>query len=150
MIKFNQMLKRLKKFFYTKILKRKYYRSGKCNGCGRCCHQIYVKHSKGVIQNEEDFERLKHQHRFYSYLKVCGKDEIGLIFECQNLDKETHQCKIHKSRPSICRRYPQEEIFTMGGGLSDNCGYIFTPIESFEEVFNKLQKKQNNTKSFCP
>ena len=75
------MLEKIKKFYLTKILKRKYKRIGSCNGCGRCCRQIYVKHAKGVIQEEKEFENLKHQHRFYTYLKVTGKDEIGLIFE---------------------------------------------------------------------
>ncbi len=134
------MFTKIKKFYYTKILGRKYYRIGNCKGCGRCCRQIYVKHAKGVIQNEEDFEKLKHQHRFYTYLKVMGKDEIGLIFECQNLDSETHLCKIHKTRPGICRRYPQEEIFMMGGVLSQDCGYSLVPIETFEEVFAKVEK----------
>ena len=69
-----------------------------------------------------------------------GKDEIGLIFECQNLDSETHLCKIHKTRPGICRRYPQEEIFMMGGVLSQDCGYSLVPIETFEEVFAKVEK----------
>ena len=137
------MLKKLKKFYYTKILGKKYYRVGSCNGCGRCCRQIYVKHAKGVIQNEKDFENLKHQHRFYTYLKVTGKDEIGLIFECQNLDPETHLCKIHKTRPGICRRYPQEEIFIMGGTLADDCGYSLVPIETFSEVFDKIKDKKS-------
>ena len=137
------MFKKLKKFYYTKILHRKYYRVGSCKGCGRCCRQIYVKHAKGVIQTEEDFEKLKHQHRFYTYLKVMGKDEIGLIFECKNLDEETHLCKIHKTRPGICRRYPQEEIFMMGGVLSQDCGYSLVPIETFEEVFAKVEKNSN-------
>lgn len=136
------MFKKLKKFYYTKVLNRKYYRVGECKGCGSCCRQIYVKHARGVIQDEKDFENLKHQHRFYTYLKVTGKDEIGLIFECQNLDKETHLCKIHKTRPGICRRYPQEEIFGMGGALSKDCGYKLVPIESFEEVFKQVKNKK--------
>jgi hypothetical protein len=138
------MFKKLKKLFLTHILKRKYYRIGHCKGCGKCCKQIYVKHAKGVIKEEKDFENLKHQHRFYTYLKVVGKDEIGLIFECQNLDKEKNLCKIHKTRPSICRRYPQEEIFAMGGGLSDDCGFKLEPIESFEEVLQKIKKDLEN------
>ena len=47
------MFKKLKKFFYLYILKRKYYRVGQCNACGRCCQKIYVKH-KDVIQTEKD------------------------------------------------------------------------------------------------
>lgn len=131
----------IKKFIYLKILRKKYYRTGECNGCGRCCRQIYVKHANGVIKDEADFERLKGLHRFYRYLKVIGNDEIGLIFECQNLDKETNLCKIHKTRPGICRRYPQEEIFMMGGALAENCGYRLEPIETFGEVFEQVKKR---------
>lgn len=135
------MLEKFRKFFLSKILKRKYYRTGKCNACGKCCTQIYVKHYKHVIQDEEEFKKLQYLHRFYTYLKIIGKDEIGLVFECQNLDSETHKCKIHKNRPGICRRYPQEELFSMGGALSDDCGYKMEPIISFSEVLEKENKR---------
>lgn len=131
---------KLRKWFYLYVLHRKYYRTGSCNACGRCCQKIYVKHTH-VIQTEEEFERLRKMHSFYTYLKVVGKDETGLVFECENLDKETKKCKIHKKRPGICRRYPQEELFTMGGTLAENCGYKLLPVESFEEVFLKVQKQ---------
>lgn len=136
-----KMLKKLKKFFYLHILRRKYYRTGQCNACGRCCKKIYVKH-RGVIQTEEEFKRLQLLHPFYTYLKIIGKDETGLIFECMNLDPETNLCKIHDKRPGICRRYPQEELFSMGGTLAEHCGYKLEPIVSFDEVFEKMSKKQ--------
>ena len=135
------MFKTIKKWFYLYVLKRKYYRVGSCNACGRCCQKIYVKH-KQVIQTEAEFERLKRQHSFYTYLKVVDKDETGLVFECKNLDKETKKCKIHWKRPGICRRYPQEELFNMGGTLAEHCGYKLIPIESFEEVFDRVKQKQ--------
>ncbi len=134
------MLKKIKKFFYLYILRRKYYRIGKCAECGRCCQKIYVKH-RNVIQTEEEFKKLQFLHPFYTYLKIIGKDETGLIFECINLDKETHKCKIHKKRPGICRRYPQEELFSMGGTLAEHCGYKMVPIQSFEEIFEKIRKR---------
>lgn len=138
-------IKEIKKFIYTKILRRKYYRSGHCLGCGRCCKKIYVKHANHVIKEEKELEKLKRLHPFYTYLEVVDKDETGLIFKCQNLDEETHKCKIHKKRPGICRRYPQEELYTMGGELSENCGYKFTPIIPFDEVFKKVIKKSKNS-----
>ena len=80
-------------------------------------------------------------------MKVIDKDETGLVFECMNLDPETHKCRIHKTRPGICRRYPQEELFSMGGTLSEDCGYRMEPVIPFSEVFlkvqNKEQKKEN-------
>ena len=139
--------KLIKKFFYLHILRRKYYRTGACSGCGRCCRKIYVKH-KNVIQTEEEFKKLQFLHPFYTYLKIIDKDETGLVFECMNLDKETNKCKIHKKRPGICRRYPQEELFTMGGMLAANCGYRLEPIETFEEVLNRAEKRQRGKRFF--
>lgn len=135
------MLKNLKKFFYLKILKRKYYRIGSCNRCGKCCKRIYVKTFNHVIKDEKDFKRLQYIHRFYSYLTVVDKDDIGLLFSCCNYDEEKGICLIHKDRPGICRRYPQEEIFHMEGELSKDCGYKFIPIESFSEVLKQVSKK---------
>ena len=136
------MFLKLKKWFLSKILHRKYYRSGKCKACGKCCTHIYVKHYKHVISDENEFKKLQYLHGFYANLKIIGKDDTGLVFECLNLDQETHRCKIHRSRPGICRRYPQEELFSMGGDLSDDCGYKMEPIISFEEVMSKVNKKK--------
>lgn len=135
------MFYRLRKFFHKHILRRKYFREGHCLGCGACCTHIYVKHMKGVVKTEDEFRKLRLLHPFYTYLEIVGEDETGLFFECTNLDKETKQCKIHAHRPGICRRYPQEEIFLLGGTLKEDCGYRFVPIDSFDEVFSKLKKK---------
>ena len=132
-----------KDWFLKNILRRKYKRTGACANCGACCSHIYVRHMKGVVKEEKEFEKLKLLHSFYAGLNVIGKDEIGLVFECSHLDKETKLCKIHSKRPGICRRYPQEEIFQMGGCLSPDCGYKLVPIVSFEEVLNKTAKKVN-------
>ena len=133
--------KKIKKFIYTKILRRHYYRTGRCLCCGQCCQHIYVKHGNKVIDNEDLFKKLQYIHRFYSYLTVIGKDETGLIFSCQMQDSITKKCKIHKNRPGICRRYPQEELFMMGGSISEGCGYKLEPIVSFSEVLTEIMKK---------
>lgn len=130
-----------KKIVYKYILKRLYYRSGKCNMCGNCCQKIYVRHIKSVVKEEDEFKKLQFLHPFYTYLEIIDKDDIGLVFKCNNFDHEKKICTIHKSRPGICRRYPSEQIFPMGSDLAENCGYKFTPIENFEEVFSNIQKK---------
>jgi hypothetical protein len=132
----------LKKYFYHYILRKNYFRVGKCNMCGRCCEKIYVKHGKKVLQEEEHFYKLRKMHKFYEDLDLMGKDENGLIFACKNLDKETRKCKIHTSRAKICRDYPQEEIFKMGGDMARTCGYKFVPIFSFENVMDKVKKSK--------
>jgi len=142
---FNDFIKNFKKNFYTKVLKRKFYRAGNCLGCGRCCKKIYVQTHKHVIQDEKEFEKLKYLHVFYTYLTIVDKDETGLVFSCSNLDEEIHLCKIHKKRPGICRRYPQEELFKMGGELSENCGYKMIPIIPFAEILEKKIKESTNS-----
>lgn len=138
------MLEKLKKLFLSRVLGRKYYRTGKCKACGKCCTQIYVKHYKHVVNDKKEFEKLRILHKFYDGLKIIGKDDIGLIFECTHLDPQTHKCRIHKTRPGICRRYPQEELFSMGGALSEDCGYKMEPIVPFCEVLEKVKKKNNS------
>lgn len=108
--------------------------------CGNCCQKIYVRHAKSVVKEEGEFGRLQKLHPFYTYLEIIDKDDIGLVFKCNNFDTEKKICTIHKDRPGICRRYPSEHIFSMGSDLAENCGYKFSPIENFEEVFAKISK----------
>lgn len=133
----------IKKFFLKYIFQKKYYRTGKCNGCGRCCQKIYITHANKLIETEEEFEYLKTLHYFYNWLSVIGKDETGLIFECSKLNKETGKCTAYNQRPSICRQYPMEEIFLLGGYITEDCGFKFIPIDSFEKVLQKTTKKLN-------
>lgn len=129
------------KFLSLKILGKKYIRTGKCKACGKCCQGIHVRHSKHLIQDEEEFERLKEQHYFYNFLEIVEKNELGLIFACTKVHPETGKCTVYSQRARICKVYPQEELFMMGGEISEDCGFSFVPIQSFEEVFQKVNKK---------
>ncbi len=138
------LLAKIKKFYHLKILRKKYYRKGQCNRCGCCCENIYVRHNSKVISSTEEFEKIKNEdsYSFYQHISVVGKDDFGLLFSCDKFDKEKRICKDHKNRPSICRNYPSEEIFSFGARLQEKCGYSFEPVESFAEVFEKIQKKK--------
>ena len=96
-----------------------------------------------LIKTKEEFEKIKKtdNYSFYKHIGVIGKDDFGLVFSCNLFDKEKRICTNHKSRPSICRNYPSEEIFSFGAQLQEKCGFKFEPIESFEEVFAKITKK---------
>ena len=137
------LFSQIKKFYYSKILKRKYYRYGKCARCGACCRNIYVRHGKDVIKTIEEFEKIKKtdDYSFYQHIEAIDSDEFGLIFKCNKYDDVKRICKDHKNRPSICRNYPSEGIFSFGAQLQEDCGYRFEPIEKFCEVFEKVNKK---------
>ncbi len=143
MILHKKIFEKLKKYYHLRILKRKYFRYGKCRMCGGCCENIYIKHKNKTIKTKEEFEKIKQKdnYSFYQHITPISKDEFGLIFACDKFDKEKKLCKEHKKRPSICKNYPSEEIFKMGAQLKDNCGYYFEPIEKFSEVFKKTLKK---------
>lgn len=130
-----------KRLFLRYVLRRKYIRTGACLCCGACCEQIYVKHAKFVIKSKEHFEILQKKHRFYKDLIHTGEDETGLVFACKNLDLESRKCRVHRFRAKICRDYPREEIFMMGGGISDSCGFSFEPIVPFSDILKKVSKK---------
>lgn len=144
--KINSMQAEFNKLVASKVFGKKYIRTGKCNSCGRCCQRIYVRHSNDIIKTEEEFERLKPLHFFYRYLEIIDKDDAGLVFECTKLNKETGKCTAYKQRALICRQYPLEEIFMLGGVMGDECGFKFVPIQSFEEILSKLEKKNFNAK----
>ena len=131
----------IKKFFYKYILKRFYYRYGRCKRCGDCCSRIYVKHECGVLKDAAEFKQLQKLDDFYAGLEIIGKDSQGLVFRCRRFDREKRICTIHYRRSAICRKYPSEEIFKFKGVMSENCGYYFKPIESFAQVLEKMNKK---------
>ena len=143
MILLKKTIEKIKKFYYLKILKKRYYRFGKCAKCGACCENIYVRHNGKIIKTQEKFENIKKtdSYSFYHHISIISKDEFGLIFECNKFDKEKRICKNHKNRPAICRNYPSEEIFSFGAQLQDKCGYRFEPIEQFGEIFQKISKR---------
>ena len=145
MILHKKIFEKIKKFYHLKILKRRYYRLGKCALCGACCEKIYVRHGKDVIKTSEEFENIKKidNYSFYQHISIVDKDEFGLVFSCNLFDKEKRLCKDHKNRPSICRNYPNEQIFSFGANLHENCGYRFEPIVPFCEVLAKIQKRKS-------
>lgn len=137
------LFEKIKKFYHIKILKRRYYRHGKCAMCGACCENIYVRHKNDVIKTKEEFAQIQktENYSFYHHIRVIGQDDFGLIFACNKYDKEKRRCTDHKKRPSICKNYPSEAIFSFGAQLQDKCGYSFEPIEKFSEIFKKVNKK---------
>ncbi|MBQ8635137.1 YkgJ family cysteine cluster protein [bacterium] len=142
MISLKKIFENLKKFYHLKILKRRYYRLGKCAMCGCCCENIYVRHNGKVILTQEEFKEIQKNdnYSFYKHITIIGQDDFGLIFSCDKFNKEKRICTDHKNRPSICKNYPSEEIFSFGAQLQDGCGYSFEPIEKFDEVFKRVAK----------
>ena len=93
------MFDRIRKFILAKVFKKHYWRTGKCKGCGQCCTHIYVKHFKHVLKDEDEFKKLQYLHKFYSDLEIIGKDDLGLIFECKNLNGKESKWRVRVVKP---------------------------------------------------
>ena len=62
MILLNKINQQIKKYYHLKILKRRYFRLGKCLKCGSCCENIYIRHNGQVIKNKEEFDKAWKHH----------------------------------------------------------------------------------------
>lgn len=137
----------LMNFFYILKLNvlsffgKKYIREGQCNGCGHCCKNISVKHGKNIIKDLKQFEILQRKMPLYRMFKVLEVAEDSVIFQCIYLDEDTGKCLDYENRPPICRNYPHEVLFKIGGHLSETCGFSFRPIKSFEKILSEVEKK---------
>ena len=145
---FKNLLNKFKKGLFHKIkllglqmIGKQYTRHGQCRGCGNCCKNISVKHGKKVIKSLEQFEALQRKFPIYRMFKVIDQAKTGLIFQCIYLNEKTGRCIDYENRPPICRNYPNEIIFKLGGSLSDQCGFYFKPIKSFKSVLDKAEQK---------
>lgn len=124
-----------------RLIGKKYIREGQCLGCGSCCQHISIKNGRKVIKTPEEFEKLQRKFPVYRMFRIMDNIESGLVFQCVYLDLDTGWCTDYENRPPICRNYPNEVIFKIGGALKDCCGYQFKPLKPFKKVFSEVKHK---------
>jgi Fe-S-cluster containining protein len=122
-----------------------YIRSGSCNGCGRCCTDIYIAPRGTPIQTEAEFEAEKQRDPQYRHFDMIGETDTGLLFRCQYL-KPDNTCADYDNRPDFCRRYPAEASLLAGGTLAKECSYTFELIRTFGDVLSEQARRK--TRSF--
>ncbi|MCD4650278.1 MAG: YkgJ family cysteine cluster protein [Candidatus Cloacimonetes bacterium] len=112
--------------------------TGQCLQCGNCCRQLYLRIGNKQLCTADDFKRLLKHNPMYQIFKIAGTDDEGeLYFSCMALGDD-NKCRIHKSRPGICRAFPSRTLKLQGGVLDRACGYKLVPIISFKEIFQQI------------
>ncbi len=148
--KLKNIFKEIIRFFRKKINRLRgmsYIREGECFQCGRCCRMIVLVSEGGIITTEEEFNQLKEVFPEYRRFKMKERDEDGLLrFTCKYVG-EDNRCGDYYGRPSICRAYPNEELFVKGGVIASHCGYKFYPVEDFSKVLDQAMKPEDNGKN---
>jgi len=77
----------------------------KCKKCGRCCDLVTlkVKITPALIPDSAPKGWLqKHWH----FVKKKGK---SYGYSCDFYDRKTHLCRIHKTKPAVCRNFPYQK-----------------------------------------
>ena len=84
-----------------------------CIKCGQCCNFFEMIVEKKLLINNETIRTLfkKELNVEFEDIQQCS---IKVNATCMHLDKKTGLCKIHNTRPEICRnhfcqRYPKIE-----------------------------------------
>jgi len=121
-------------------------KKNKCLRCGICCIAIGLANSKTYYfknkYNEADFvfkiwkriskktalNRMNRARRKTKRDRMLSiKDLNGFYYECIHFDKRKKMCRIHESKPEICKNYPYYEK-RYGSNVNDMlhgsfCGY---------------------------
>ena len=115
------MKQKLKKFYYKYILRKKYIRTGSCLKCGQCCQNIYIKHDRKVLKDEQEYYNLNQKGKYLDF-EIIDK----VIKSGQALKKLEAMLEAHggdaSSLHDISKLVPKaNEIFVS----ADKSGYIF-------------------------
>lgn len=98
--------------------KIEYKITGKCKKCGRCCKEI---RSYG-LKNEKELKIMQFFLPYYKRFYITGTDENNnIILSCKFL-LDSGLCGKYKTRPLICKNYPEKSNHFQGE-LLEGCGF---------------------------
>lgn len=97
---------------------------GACRMTGNCCRNLILADAGRPVKTARQFRRLLRREPTYAMFEAneASAPDGWMRFHCSNLGAD-NRCTIHATRPDICRRYPQVEMFEKGGSLLAGCGY---------------------------
>lgn len=107
-----------------KIIRPPFKQVGTCKKRGNCCHYILLPEPKGLFGKLFYFWQTQVNGFYVREKSPCNYEgERVLVMGCRYLKKDG-SCKHYKTRPIVCRKWPQIEYFGMPRMLK-GCG--FTP-----------------------
>jgi Fe-S-cluster containining protein len=130
--------------------------SGRCSGS--CCNFFYIQR---YTLEEINSEKLDHMHDIAAIREMlipltleeiqslnktdsrANPNDVDKIFTCKYHDKETGNCRIYKTRPSMCRAYP----FYNHEGACEHAGCTYKVRKLMtEQIESQLETINNNKK----
>lgn len=122
---------------------------GDCLMCGRCCQRISLEAGGRWLRTQREFEQVLADNPDYARFLPVGSDVQGfMLFTCSWYDRQKGICRDHGNRLSVCRNYPETELYFTGGEMHAGCGYRFRMVASFDEVLEEeLRRGQRDRKT---
>lgn len=126
------------RFFYLKIVGKAIEIDGHCLMCGRCCQRVSLAAGGRWLRKQKDFDHVIKTHPEYNRFSIVGYDSQGfLLFSCSWYVQKAGICKDHDNRLSICRNFPDRELYFSGGEMIEGCGYSFRECVPFSSILRK-------------
>lgn len=114
----------------TRLLKARrgrglYSLAGSCLCCGKCCETpmirifplfFYLKSLRWAIITWQ-----RHINGF-QFLRASRREKC-LVFRCTHWDSATKLCDAYRSRPGMCRDYPQNQLDFPVPVFFESCGF---------------------------
>lgn len=103
----------------------RYELRGACARSGQCCEAPGIQVSK-LTWYMPLFRRIfLWWHRAVNGFELveAHRREKAFIFRCTHFDSETKTCDCYRSRPGMCRDYPNVQLEQANPELFERCGY---------------------------
>jgi Fe-S-cluster containining protein len=133
------------RYFSLKLRGRRLVIRGACRQCGGCCKRLSLEGPRGWIREQREFEEICKRYPEYRRFTLSGKDTLGfLLFTCSCLGDD-NRCLHYADRLPLCKAYPDQELFFIGGSLPRECGYRLEEIRDFDRIYGKALKKHEKS-----
>jgi Fe-S-cluster containining protein len=98
---------------------------GQCNHCGACCVTPTVALPALLFRVRLVRRLIKAWHRHVNLFELIEEDrrEHLLVFRCPHHDAERRRCRCYRSRPGMCRDYPQSLVLSANPDFFESCGF---------------------------
>lgn len=137
---FNYSLTGWARFIRLKLAGKEVIVRGFCTQCGACCQGFCLNINCAWLLSRRRLQRELQKHPLYDRFEVDGKNARGNFeFNCSYLTEEG-TCKDHENRPSLCKGYPERDLYFMNATLPEDCSYYYEEVTSFARVLKKINK----------
>jgi Fe-S-cluster containining protein len=114
---------------------------GACVSCGACCVTPMLAVSRVVYHST----LIRHSYLWWQetvngfvFLRAEHEGHV-FVFRCKHFDRATRLCDCYRTRPGICRDYPNNLLDSPNPEFLEGCGYYphYCNADAFKEALDE-------------